>query len=295
MSKENGEQSRCGPDRSYDPLPGPSLPGEDRSEVGLTGRNRDFAPRRQVFELILTWRDQLLDGCDLSTTIFRRNVRQGAVFLPRPPPLSPSGQVDISDVAFTSRERLPGRERPGKPIPDLAPDLAVEILSKGNTKAEMKRKLAEYFQAGTRQVWPVDPRKRTVRVHTSPDQSVLLEEGDTLLAGDILPGFRLVSTDLFPTPRRSENHPDSCAAWLLEGLSLQRLKPCHCSWGSVREVPSIRRCRGSDCDEPGVNSTRLLSLLGCFMSPQVGRRRGHSLLGGRRAVSCRLKQSSRTI
>ncbi len=62
-------------------------------------------------------------------------------------------------------------------------------------------------------------------VHTSPDQSVLLEEGDTLLAGDILPGFRLVSTDLLPTPRRSENHPDSCAAWLLEGLSLQRLKP----------------------------------------------------------------------
>ena len=152
---------------------------------------------------------------------------------------------DISDVAFTSWERLPGRERPGKPIPDLAPDLAVEILSKSNTKAEMKRKLAEYFQAGTRQVWLVDPRKRRVRVHTSPDQSVLLEENDTLLAGDILPWFRLVLTDLFPTPRRSENHPDSCPAWLLEGLSLQRLKPFHCSWGSVREVPSIRPRLGS--------------------------------------------------
>ncbi len=186
------------------------------------------------------------------------------MLLPRPPPLSPSSQVDISDVAFTSWERLPGRERPGKPIPDLAPDLAVEILSKSNTKAEMKRKLAEYFQAGTRQVWLVDPRKRRVRVHTSPDQSVLLEEGDTVLAGEILPGFRLVSTDLFPTPRRSENHPDSCAAWLLEGLSLQRLKPCHCSWGSVREVPSIRRCRGSDCDEPGVNSTQIAESLGLF-------------------------------
>ena|SRR5208337_1725844 len=211
MSQENEEQSRCGPDRLYDLLPGPSHLGEDRCEVGLTGRNRGFAPRRQVSELILTWRDRLLDRCDLSTTIFRRNIRRGEVFLPRPPPLSPSGQVDISDAAFTSWGRLPGRERPGKPIPDLAPDLAVEILSKSNTKAEMKRKLAEYFQAGTRRVWLVDPRKRTVRVHTSPDQSVLLEEGDTLLAGDILPGFRLVSTDLFPTPRRSENHPDSCA------------------------------------------------------------------------------------
>ncbi|MGZ3412542.1 MAG: Uma2 family endonuclease [Isosphaeraceae bacterium] len=212
MSKENEEQFRCGPVRWSDPLPGPSHPGEDRCEVGLTGRTTEVLLRvARSLKLILTWRDRFLDRCDLSTTIFQRNVRQGEVFLPRPPPLSPSGQVDISDAAFTSWGRLPGRERPGKPIPDLAPDLAVEILSKSNTKAEMKRKLAEYFQAGTRRVWLVDPRKRTVRVHTSPDQSVLLEEGDTLLAGDILPGFRLVSTDLFPTPRRSENHPDSCA------------------------------------------------------------------------------------
>ena len=190
-----------------------SQPSGRRSLRGgpYRARGGSLAPRRQVSQLILTWRDRLLDRCDLWTTIFRRNVRQGEVFLPRPPPLSPSGQVDVSDAAFTSWGRLPGREPPGKPIPDLAPDLAVEILSKSNTKAEMKRKLAEYFQAGTRRVWLVDPRKRTVRVHTSPDQSVLLEEGDTLLAGDILPGFRLVSTDLFPTPRRSENHPDSCA------------------------------------------------------------------------------------
>ncbi len=206
-----------------------SQPSGRRSLRGgpYRARGGGLAPRRQVSQLILTWRDRLLDRCDLSLTIFRSNVRQDEVFLPRPPPLSPSGQVDISDVAFTSWERLPGRERPGKPIPDLAPNLAVEISSKSNTKAEMKRKPAEYFQAGTRQVWLVDPRKRTVRVHTSPDQSILLEEGDTLLAGDILPGFRLVSTDLLATPRRSENHPDSCAAWLLEGLSLQRLKPCH--------------------------------------------------------------------
>ena len=65
--------------------------------------------------------------------------------------------------------------------------------------------------------------------------------------------------------------------------------------GSVREVPSIRPWRGSDCDRPGVTSTRLLSRWGCFVSPQVGRRRGRSLLGGRRAVSCRHKQSCRTI
>ena len=120
-----------------------SQPSGRRSLQGgpYPARGRGLTPRRQASVLILAWRDRFLDRCNLSITISGRNVRQGEVFLPRPPPLSPSGQVDISDVAFTSRERLPGRERPGKPIPDFAPDLAVEILSKGNTKAEIKRKL----------------------------------------------------------------------------------------------------------------------------------------------------------
>src|SRR5205814_387853 len=34
--------------------------------------------------------------------------------------------VRIPDVAFTSWDRLPGRQRPKVPVPRLAPDLAVE-------------------------------------------------------------------------------------------------------------------------------------------------------------------------
>jgi Uma2 family endonuclease len=37
-------------------------------------------------------------------------------------------RVRISDIAFVSFDRLPGRKLPGVPIPDLAPDLAVEVL-----------------------------------------------------------------------------------------------------------------------------------------------------------------------
>src|SRR5437667_459172 len=70
------------------------------------------------------------------------------------------GLVRIPDVAFFCWDKLPGRVLPSKPIPDLAPDLAVEILSKTNTPAEMKRKLREYFLAGVRLVWMIDPIKR---------------------------------------------------------------------------------------------------------------------------------------
>ena len=59
-------------------------------------------------------------------------------------------QVRMPDVAFTSWERLPGKVVPDIAIPDLAPDLAVEVLSDGNTVREMERKLTDYFLAGVR-------------------------------------------------------------------------------------------------------------------------------------------------
>ena len=91
-----------------------------------------------------------------------------------------AGLVRIPDVAFTSWDRLPGRKWPKDPIPHLAPDLVVEVLSKSNTKSEMDRKLREYFAACVRLVWIVDPKKRTVRVYTALDQSILLDENQSL-------------------------------------------------------------------------------------------------------------------
>lgn len=108
--------------------------------------------------------------------------------------------VRLPDVVFISWDRLPGRKRPTGPIYGLAPDLAVEILSKGNTKKEMERKLREYFETGVRLVWYIDPETRTVRIFTGADQSVLLHEDQTLDGGDVLPGFQLPLRELFTLP-----------------------------------------------------------------------------------------------
>ncbi len=78
----------------------------------------------------------------------------------------------------------------------------MEILSPSNTKGEMALKVREYFLAGVRLVWLVDPRKRTVRVYTAPDQSVRLTEGEALDGGDVLPGLRLPLREVFArTPK----------------------------------------------------------------------------------------------
>jgi Uma2 family endonuclease len=108
------------------------------------------------------------------------------------------GLVRMPDVGFFCWDKLPGRLLPSQPIPDLAPDLAVEVLSEGNTPAEMERKLREYFLAGVRLVWIIDPAKRQADVYTTPDApATILDESQALDGGDVLPGFTLPLAELF--------------------------------------------------------------------------------------------------
>lgn len=106
-------------------------------------------------------------------------------------------QVRVPDVCFLSWDRFPGRKLPKTPIPAVAPDLAVEILSEGNTPGEMERKLRDYFAAGVRLVWYIDPRSRTARVYASPESCEELGAQGTLSGGDVLPGFGLSLAALF--------------------------------------------------------------------------------------------------
>lgn len=110
------------------------------------------------------------------------------------------GLVRIPDVSFISWQRLPGRVFPREDIWTLVPDLAVEIISRHNTREEMDRKLSDYFSAGVRLVWYVYPATREVRVYASPDKYVTLTTQDTLDGGDVLPGFQLPLATLLTQP-----------------------------------------------------------------------------------------------
>ncbi len=118
------------------------------------------------------------------------------------------GLVRIPDLSFISWNRLPGRRIPKQPIPGLAPDLAVDVLSRRNTRGEMARKVREYFLTGVRLVWLVEPRKGQVRVYTAPDESIRLTEKEVLDGGDVLPGLRLPVRRIFERlegkPRRKK-------------------------------------------------------------------------------------------
>ena len=98
------------------------------------------------------------------------------------------------DVAFVRADRLPPDE---DQYPDLAPDLAVEVLSPSNTGPDVEDKIREYLAAGVPLIWLLDPRRRTVRVRAADGTDRLLNEADALDGGDVLPGFRLPVARLF--------------------------------------------------------------------------------------------------
>ncbi|HEX3150705.1 MAG TPA: Uma2 family endonuclease [Gemmataceae bacterium] len=107
------------------------------------------------------------------------------------------GLVRAPDVSFVSWSQIPDRAATRTAVPDFYPDLAIEVLSKGNTRGEMVRKRKEYFLAGTQLVWEVNPLRRTVDVYTAPDAFTTLTESDTLNGGDVLPGFTLPVRAIF--------------------------------------------------------------------------------------------------
>jgi Uma2 family endonuclease len=107
------------------------------------------------------------------------------------------GLVRIPDVSFVSWRQVPSHQIPRVPMLGFAPDLAVEVLSPGNTPQEMDRKLRDYFAAGVRLVWYVDPVRRTVEVFTAVGQSTLLHEDQDLAGDPVLPGLVLPLRELF--------------------------------------------------------------------------------------------------
>lgn len=105
--------------------------------------------------------------------------------------------VRAPDVAFVTADRVTTQKRPSGYFVG-APDLAVEVVSPTDTNDAVEAKVLDYLDAGTRQVWVVSPRHRTLQVVESRQSSRILGPDDTLDGGDLLPGFSLRVGEIFP-------------------------------------------------------------------------------------------------
>jgi Uma2 family endonuclease len=104
--------------------------------------------------------------------------------------------VRAPDIAFVRMERI--KETPGLKGYRLgAPDLVVEVVSPGDTVSEVEEKVSEWLEAGARMVWVVSPKLHTVTVYRSLTDIVTLTEKDTLVGGDVVPGFQIRIAEIF--------------------------------------------------------------------------------------------------
>ena len=107
--------------------------------------------------------------------------------------------VRIPDSAYISKKRV--SELSGTTFP-VAPDLAVEVISPSETSRGILDKVRAYLKAGTRLVWVVYPEDELVDVHRlASDDSMNIQTlsiDGTLDGGDVLPGFMLPVSDVFP-------------------------------------------------------------------------------------------------
>ena len=113
------------------------------------------------------------------------------------------GLVRIPDVSFVSWQRLPDG-MPDEALASVVPDLAVEVLSRSNTKGEIQRKLRDYFLTGVTLAWVVNPRTETAEVYRAPDRKKRVGKAGTLDGAEVLPGFSLPLTDLFARATASQ-------------------------------------------------------------------------------------------
>jgi len=102
----------------------------------------------------------------------------------------PSGNLRCPDVSYVSRGRFGDDARLPNGFAELAPDLAVEVLSPSDDVRSVLDKVGEYLQAGVRLVWLIDPAAQRAAAYRSMTVVVELGLDDALDGGDVLPGFR---------------------------------------------------------------------------------------------------------
>ena len=104
--------------------------------------------------------------------------------------------VRAPDAAFVRQATIDERGI-SKGYWEGAPDLAVEVISPGDTYTEVAEKVDEWLNAGCAMVWVVNPRRETVEVYRSPEDMIVLRGDDILEGGDVIEGFQCYVHELF--------------------------------------------------------------------------------------------------
>ncbi|MBE7381028.1 MAG: Uma2 family endonuclease [Leptolyngbya sp. SIO1E4] len=104
-------------------------------------------------------------------------------------PNSANRSPDASWIRSERWEDLSPEQRQG--FMPLCPDFVIELRSPSDSLLKLQNKLQEYLENGASLGWLINPQDRQVEIYRSGQQTEVLENPETLLGEDILPGFVL--------------------------------------------------------------------------------------------------------
>jgi Uma2 family endonuclease len=167
------------------------LPDDGNRYELIAGELVVMSPSRWEHGLIAGQIASLLGAYLLGKNLGRLLVAEPGFILSRDP-----DTVRVPDVAFVSNERLEQVADPSK-FAEVAPDLAVEVISPSDSFSYVEEKARMWLDAGTRMVLLVDPASRTVYVYRGSGRVATLSEQDTLDAAEAVPGWKVPVREFF--------------------------------------------------------------------------------------------------
>ncbi len=99
------------------------------------------------------------------------------------------------DLAFVLADRMPSRE--DDRYWRMAPDLVAEIMSPGDRRKAVIRKIHDWLDAGVRVAWFIEPRHWRAAIYYADGTDVAVAADGMLTAGDVLPGFACALREVF--------------------------------------------------------------------------------------------------
>ncbi len=106
----------------------------------------------------------------------------------------PNSDLRAPDVSFVRAERL---KISTEDYAELVPDLVVEVKSKTDSIDKLREKIQEFIKLGSQVGILINPKTRTLEV-SRDGETVILKDGDILTLPDLLPGFEVVISEIWP-------------------------------------------------------------------------------------------------
>lgn len=107
--------------------------------------------------------------------------------------------VPVPDLTYVSYQRLPAEVMKDEACP-VPPELAIEIISPGQTFGQLAEKATDYLDAGVSRVWVVDPQARSITVFY-PDAPPRTYTKTALITDSLFEGLRLTPQQIFQEAR----------------------------------------------------------------------------------------------